>query len=306
MEKKFALITKFFTKLRGGSQPILVQASDGLLYVAKFSNNLQGPNLLFNESIGTELCRACNLPVPFWRPLLITDEFLDQNQSCWIETPEGRLRPSTGLCFGSRFLGEEGRRVLEILSRTSFNRVRNNETFWLAWLIDICACHADSRQALFLVDAQGWLSPYFVDHGHMFGGADGKKRPHFQTSRYLDSRIYHRVSARYLGNLLEVAASLPADRLWRNVSALPEEWKTASALEGLAHCLDRLSTPQLLHNILDTMVEAMANSQQRANESEQSENHGGRQLPPVLCPGVQTVRMGWPNTGFVAGYPACA
>src|ERR1017187_7147776 len=132
LRKNFPRVTKFFRKLRGGSQPILAQASDGLLYVVKFTNNLQGANLPFNESIGTELYRACGLSVPSWMPLLVTDSFLDQNPDCWMQTQEGRLRPDSGLCFGSRFLGGNGVKIFEVLSGSSFKRVINHMSFWLA------------------------------------------------------------------------------------------------------------------------------------------------------------------------------
>ena len=159
--RKSVRLSRFIRNLRGGSQPILVQASDGLLYVVKFTNNLQGANLPFNESVGTELYRACGLAVPAWKPLLVSDAFLDRNPDCWMQTSKGRLRPDSGMCFGSRFLGGDGIRLLEILPGTSFKRVRNNKSFWLAWMIDICAHHADGRQAIFVEDAEGWLNAFF-------------------------------------------------------------------------------------------------------------------------------------------------
>src|ERR1039457_415092 len=115
LERSFSRVTRYIRNFHGGSQPILAQASDGLQYVVKFNNNLQGPNVPFNESVGSELYRACGLAVPSWKPLLVSDTFLDQNPDCWMQTPEGRLRPASGLCFGSRFLGAEGTRLLEIL-----------------------------------------------------------------------------------------------------------------------------------------------------------------------------------------------
>ena len=52
--KKTIAVTRHIQKLRGGSQPILAEASDGRLYVVKFANNPQGANLLFNESMGRD------------------------------------------------------------------------------------------------------------------------------------------------------------------------------------------------------------------------------------------------------------
>jgi hypothetical protein len=276
-------VTQYIRNLRGGSQSILAQASDGQLDVVKFTNNLQSANLLFNESMGTELFQACGLAVPSWRPLLLTDAFIDRNPGCWMQTEEGRLRPEPGLCFGSHFLGGEGIRLLEILPETSYKRVRNRESFWLAWMIDICARQADSRQAIFLEDAQGWQDAYFVDHGHLFGGPKGEQKPRFLASRYLDPRIYQSVSSDCLLSFRAIAAALDVDRFWHRVQTLPQSWKMASALNGLAECLGRLSNANLLRNVLDTMVDA----HQRREEFERNGHQDGRKPPAeVLCLGV--------------------
>ena len=192
------LITQFCRTLRGGSQPILAFASDGHRYVVKFTNNLQGPNLPFNESAGSELYRACGLASPSWKILTVTNAFLDRNPGCWMQTQNGPLRPLAGPAFGSRFLGAPETPLLEVLPGSSFSRVRNHQSFWLAWLIDICANHVDNRQAVFQQDGEGWLNAFFVDHGHLFGGPNGEMRRRFEASRYLDSRIYRNVSSTQL------------------------------------------------------------------------------------------------------------
>jgi len=66
----------YIRKLRGRSQPMPVEASDGHLYVVKFINNPQGLNVLFNEAVGTELYSIAGLSVPAWRPLLVTGDFV--------------------------------------------------------------------------------------------------------------------------------------------------------------------------------------------------------------------------------------
>jgi hypothetical protein len=301
--RKAALAAKFVCNLRGGSQPILVEASDGLLYVAKFTDNLQGPNLPFNESIGSELYRACGLAVPLWKPLLVTDDFLDQNPGCWLQTAAGRLRPDSGLCFGSRYLGGNGTRLLEILPGTSFRRIRNRLDFWLAWLIDICAGHADNRQAVFVEDTKGWLDAFFVDSGHLFGGPKGGHRLHFLASRYLDPRVYKNVSSQDILRFQRAVASLNVDQLWREVQALPEEWKTESALDGLNECLSRLSTPRLLQGAIEAMIDA----DERTNGPARREIERGR-VPSVeiLRPGVQAKRLEPCNFANGVGYLACA
>jgi hypothetical protein len=298
-----AVVAHYIRNLRGGSQPILVQASDGFHYVAKFSNNLQGPNLSFNESMGSELYKACGLAGPKWKPLLVTDSFIDQNPDCWLQTPEGRLRPSSGPCFGSRFLGGEGIRLLEVLPGTSFNRVRNQTNFWLAWLIDICAGHCDNRQAIFQEDDKGWLDAFFVDHGHLFGGPKGEMRLNFQASRYLDPRIYPRVSSQQLLKFQKIVQSVDADQLWQRIQKLPDAWKTKSALDSFAQCLGTMSTPNLLQNIVDTMDDTLRKSYVCERSARQS-----RKKPPasVLRPGVPGAGVEHRRVAKINRHVACA
>jgi hypothetical protein len=249
-----AFLTRFVRKLRGKSQPILTGASDGQLYVVKFANNLQGPNLLFNEAIGTQLYRLFGLPVPDWRPLLVPDSFLDQNPGCWIETPEGRLRPCSGMCFGSRFLGGEDIKLFEILPGNWLKRVRNLCDFWLAWLVDIAAGYADYRQAIFRQRNNGVMDAVFIDHGHMFGGPKGEQPVHLKASPYLDVRAYPRVSSEHILSLQKLVADVDVERLWLEVRRLPDGWKTESAISRFAGCLQALSTHSLLNFLIEPPI----------------------------------------------------
>jgi hypothetical protein len=268
--KDLALVASDARILRGGSQPILARATDGLVYVVKFASNLQGPNLLFNESAGYELYRACGLPVPEWFPLQVSDSFLDRNRHCWMQTPEGRLRPSSGLCFGSRFLGQKGKRLFEILSGSMFKRVRNQSDFWLAWLIDICAEHVDNRQAIFVEGAEGWLEARFIDHGHLFGGPAAELKKNFRASRYIDPRVYAGVSFQALANFQTLLKDLDVDKLRRRIEAIPSEWSQASARERCEGCLQRLKMDSLVQNVIETIT----NDLERRAETE-SGNPGG-------------------------------
>jgi hypothetical protein len=269
--------------------------------VVKFNNNLQGANLPFNESVAREIYHACKLEVPSWKPLLVTDAFLEQNPFCWLQTQDGHLRPESGICFGSRFLGGEGVRLLEILPGPSLKRVHNHEDFWLAWLIDICARNADNRQAIFVEDADSGLKAHFIDNGHFFGGPKGELCPHFLASRYLDPRIYQNVSSQQVRNFLDVAGSIDADRIWHQAELLPDNWKTASAIEALTQCLMRLATPNLLRNILETMVDA----NQRANGERKEFNPGRKPPASVLCTGIPGLESGEFLVANDDRYPAC-
>jgi hypothetical protein len=286
--KDSAFVTQYVRSLRGGSQPILARASDGFLYVVKFANNLQGPNLLFNESAGSELYLACGLPVPEWAPLWIADSFLDKNPNCWMQTPEGRLRPASGLCFGSRFLGMDGKRLLEILPGSMFQRVRNQVSFWLAWLIDVCAEHVDNRQAVFVEDPQGWLEAHFVDHGHLFGGPMAESNRNFRVSRYLDPRIYTGVSFRALLDFQMRLRTLDLDKLRQRIEAIPSEWSPASARQRFDCCLQRLKTDSLVQNVIETIADDF----ERRAETESGDLGKRRKPSPAI------LRLGPQDAGF--------
>jgi len=276
---------QFVRKLRGSSQPMLVRASDGQLYVAKFRMNLQGPNVLFNEAAGTELYRAFGLSVPAWKQLLVSEEFIDNNPDCWIQTADGVLRPNAGLCFGSQHLGTNGARLLEILSGSGLKRVRNQMSFWMAWLLDICAEHVDNRQAIFVEDATGGSTAFFVDHGHLFGGPTAGQRLNFLASRYLDPRMYPEVGNKQAQEFFHAARNLNVDLLWRRIQALPTDWKTESGLGMFAECLFRLSDPAMLRDIFDSLVESV----QRTNQRHQPMPAIARPAPLMLVfPGMQT------------------
>jgi len=285
---KYPFITHFIRKMRGGSQPILAQASDGHLYVVKFNNNLQGANLPFNESMGTELYRACGLPVAPWKPLLVSDAFLDENPGCWIETPEGTLRPTSGVGFGSCFLGGYGIQLFEILPGSFFQRIQNRKDLWLAWLVDICAGHSDSRQAVFTEIASGRLSAVFIDHGHLFGGPKGDQNPACRASRYLDARAYEDPTSDLMLTLSGFADKLSVRGLWDQAQALPNEWKVDSAVRNLAKCLDRLSDPRFIR----ISLELMSDSHCRTSAREQLfSRHKETRSVPILRFGVQGTRV---------------
>ncbi len=275
------IAVEFVRKMRGGSQPILVRANDGLLYVVKFVRNLQGPNLLFNEVIGTELYRTFGLPVPKWRPILVTDLFLDRNSSCWFQTESGPIRPAAGLCFGSRFLGGTGEAVWEILPGCYFDRVSNRRVFGLAWLLDVCAEHSDNRQAIYLHTPGGNLHAVFIDHGSMFGGPCACDQPHPIASRYLDPRVY---TEQRVGEFRRGSDMLNSRSLWNLLRALPSDWYSASALERFSACVSRLADPESLRQVRESIADLCQRTCTRDRIDGQRDN---TLALAVLCAGIR-------------------
>lgn len=236
-------------KLRGGSQPLLIQGSDRLLYVVKFSANPQGTSVAFNEAMGLSLFTAAGLPSPAWRVMMLSEEFISRNPACWFNTPDGPQRPQPGPCLATRYLSVPDAQVLEILPSSSFNRVANRLDFWRAWVLDIFAEHADHRQALFLPNADRQLHASFIDHGHMFGGASNADRPRFVAARYLDRRIYGALTAEQRTALLQLPEQIDHRQLQQAFESLPLAWKTPEATRAFRRFLTRLSDANLLSEI---------------------------------------------------------
>ena len=245
-QSKCVTALEFVRKLRGGSQPILVKASDGFLYVVKFQNSLQGPNILFNEAVGTELFRRSDLLVPEWRVNRVSREFITSNPDCWMETEHGLQRPKAGLCFGSRIVNKESDSAFETLAGTSFSRINNRKSFWTARILDVMGDNADNCQAIFLEGAAQGIDAYFIDHGHLFGGAHGTSSPQFRASEYLDARIYTDACQQDIDKVTTTIQNIDFKKLDRVIRGLPACWKKASAISGFERFRRRITDKKQL------------------------------------------------------------
>lgn len=264
MAEDTQILTHFLGRLRGASQPILAETNDGQAVVVKFRLGGETSNLLFNEAMGSELYAEAGLPVPGWMPVQVTENFLEQYPGCWPVDGVGTRRPETGKAFGSQYVQAGGDRVTQILAGSSLSRVERGEEFWLAWLLDVCAQHADHRQALFVEGKSRRLSSIFIDHGQMFGGPAGACDPRFRASRFLDSRLYPAPSEDLKELLLQRMAAIRCDLLRQRAEALPAEWCTVSGMRRLNDCLGRIERPSLLANMLDTLFSDCAKQSRAA------------------------------------------
>jgi hypothetical protein len=252
LEKNFARITTHIRKLRSYSQSFLAEASDGAIYVVKLADNQLGENLLFNEMAGTELYRACGLPVAPWRPVLVTKDFI-QSPQYLREATEGRERPS-GVFFGSSYLDRNCKNFFQIIPGSYFPRIRNPAALWLAWLVDTCASHTKNRQAIFVERENRELDPVFIDFGHMFGGPKGNQEAHFMASQYGDKRIYSSLNSRLLLTIKRAAANLNSDQLWQRIGKAPDEWKSQRGVQNFVASLNKLADSRFVERSLDVMV----------------------------------------------------
>lgn len=242
---------RFIRKLRGGSQPILVQAEDDQLYVVKFLDNPQGPQVLTNEVLGTEAYRMAGLPVPSWETIRLTDRFIDANPGCWIDSGRRYIRLHSGPCFGSRYLGASFyEKVWDLLTDDILSVLANRTDFWTAAALDAMMDETDSRQAVFVRREQAYQA-FFVDHG---GGCTGAPTTNlggnwFERVRFYDRRVYPIVTPEIVDNLFASMNRIRADALREAFCELPIPWKLTGGIRYL----------QIMKNISDSSWIPMVN-----------------------------------------------
>lgn len=236
--------------MKGSSQAFLANVSDGRSYVIKMPSCVKGPNTLCNEVAGYEVYRSLGLPVPDWKCVSVRSGLTANSAECWRTTADAK--PSLGPSFASRFLGD--RPAYNWLPRSMFDRIENRQHFWLAWVVDSLSNHCDSREAVFVPRDSG-LTAVFIDHSLMFGGSHGSASPLPSRARYWDPRIYSVPDPCAQKLLLERLKGFDAGTVLRNLTSLPEEWKSPSALSAISDSLDRLSDCRLLRSTLECLVD---------------------------------------------------
>jgi len=235
----------------------MVRANDGHFYVVKSISSVDRNNGLFNEVAGYKIFRRIGLPVPEWRPMLITQSFLDETQA--LRERDGAIgkRLEPGVWFASRFAGRSDDTVFEVLPGSWIAQVKKRTNFWLAWIADICAAHTDNRQAVFARGGDGTVVTYFIDHDNLLGGRTGCEEPHFRASRYLDGRVYDRLTDDRISAILASTTEMNVDGLWREMRDIPQEWQSSMAFHALGSCLERLASADF---VLDALHLAASNS----------------------------------------------
>jgi hypothetical protein len=218
--------------MRGGSQSSLIGASDGNFFVLKLANNPQGPNTLFNEAFGAILAQSLGLPVPDWRPVQVSREFIARNPDLSFSIPEGVCAPAPGLHFGSKFvIGSQDEEVFEIVPSRWMERVEKPHLFAGMLLLDIWTENVDRRQVLFIERAENrCLEVVFFDNGHMFGGPHGDRKLRCpQSCAYYLQQIYAKAfDSGATETWLRTIEDWTETILQAMIERVPQEWRTRS------------------------------------------------------------------------------
>jgi hypothetical protein len=225
-------------RMRGGAQSHLMLASDGNLYVVKFSNNPQHVRVLANELLATRLAAAVGLAVPPSEVIEVTDWLIQNTRDLTIEQRGGALRCEAGLHFASRWVGGlmPGHTV-DYLPEEQLLEVRNLGEFAGVLALDKWTCNINGRQSVFhRKRRERRYSATFIDQGYCFHAGDWKFIDASLGGVFAENTVYRGVTGwESFEPWLSRIESLTAETAWAIAEIVPPEWYGGdlSALEVL-------------------------------------------------------------------------
>ena len=225
--------------MRGGSQAHLIVGDDDRQYVVKFTDNPQGTRTLVNEVVASQLLRALRLPVPQWRPILVTKAYLGQNPHT-LQFGSVAVPVQPGLHFGSEYCGKD-RPVYDWLPSPVLRGAQMANAFLGIYVADQWMAHQDVRQAVFYRTQRHQWCVRFIDHGYAFGGASWHFKNSFRWGTYYDHRVYNDVCS--FGDVdcwISRIQDLKNDVLASSCDAVPAGWLEGGEEDALCKLMDQL------------------------------------------------------------------
>jgi hypothetical protein len=230
---------RLIRKMRGGAQAHLIEASDGELYVVKFTNNPQHRRILVNEWLASHFLRYLQIHVPDTALIEIRPDFIAESPELYLSVGSRRETVPAGLHFGSRLSVHPDRvAIFDFLPDKLLGKIENRADFLGILVFDKWASNADSRQAVFFrARAKAWTPlkgaaparigffAQMIDHGFIFNG------PHWQFADsplqglYFRTSVYDQaISLDSFQPWLAMAENMPSqvvDAAWKEI---PREW----------------------------------------------------------------------------------
>lgn len=213
----------------GYSKPQLVQLNDGLTYVMKFVNNPTGMKVLVNEYVAAQIAELLSLPVPPSRVVPVSDSFIKQS-------PElSALHFMPGNAFASLYI-ENCFYPSQSFLQTSINEIVNRDMLAGIIVFDVWLSNTDRKQKNMLVKPldNGLYYVYMIDHGRCFANSNWtlkslekmNKKPKSELHKWFMSSLN---ISKHLDDYLHEALSIPDDKLYYAVYAIPDDWDITEA-----------------------------------------------------------------------------
>jgi HipA-like kinase len=227
--------------LRGGSQPHLMQASDGNYYIVKFQDNPQGTKVLANELLASRIAECIGLPVPRAVVVYLPEEVA---AGLTFEKPGGKFPVAPGLHCGLKVVISPLKgRMYEIPPHREAHNTRNNTDLIGARLFDFWTRNHDLRQCIYWRRcAERKLSICFIDNGHCFGGPEWSI-----SSHHVPLQLPEGTDIELLSGWIGRFERLTRAQLFALASEIPPEWygNNQRSLNAMIEAL--LAQPSLSH-----------------------------------------------------------
>jgi hypothetical protein len=229
-------------KMRGGSQPHLLRASDNHYYITKFRNNPQHTRILANEYLATKLGRLVGLPMPQVAIISVSDWLIENSPELKIDLGGYSVACASGLQFGSRYVVDPTKAsVFDYLPESMMNRVRNLHDFTRVLAFDKWTGNADGRQVVFAKAAnKRFYRASFIDQGYCFNAGEWDFPDSSLRGAYARSGVYAQVTGwddfePTLSRIEEIEVA----EIWNIVRETPEDWYQSDT-EALSHLIASL------------------------------------------------------------------
>jgi len=236
-------------RLRGGSQPHLLEGSDGLLYATKFQNNPQHVKILANEMLAGQLGEYLGLPVPSIRVIDVPEWLIEETPELRIESARATYPCSAGLQAASRYVSASSDADLrEYLPDEVLTRVVNAGDFARCLVLDKWTANCDGRQAVFnrLSDPHGEYSAHFIDQGFCFNAGEWNFPDAPLRGSYARIEVYRVVGGwDAFEPALSLAEAISIDEIWTYAVRIPGEWYEHDS-DGLSRICERLYRRRLV------------------------------------------------------------
>jgi hypothetical protein len=254
-------------RMRGKTQAHLMRASDGHLYVTKFSNNPLGIRVLASEFLATKIGLFLGLPMPEGAIIEVSDLLIKETPGLQMEAEAKEIiQCAPGRHLAVRYAGDVWKdRVFDHMPEVLFGRVSNQADFFRILPFDKWLGNCDSRQAVFVGRAgQRKYQAIFIDQHDCFDGSRWQFLDKPDYGLYGSKHIYEGVTG---WDSFEPTVSqverFPSDDLRKIASEIPAEWYASDqkALSGLieALCNRREIVRYLITNFCDRACQMFPN-----------------------------------------------
>jgi hypothetical protein len=247
MAFEVVVIKHVLRRMRGGSQPFLVEGEDRQFYVAKFTGNPQGNRTLINEWIAHRLFQQLGLSTPDLR-LLQLSERSKSTEDLWFQIGNQTIAIQGTFHLGSQCpVDPTTTAIYDFLPRRLFPKVVNLGDLASAFVLDRWLGQTDTRQAVFARDKTNGkdlkLRLYLIDHGMSFAGKQWELPDSMKYGLYMDRSVYLSLNMKAAcEEALSRIDALTESDLYAAADDIPSCWCCDDDYDSLAKLLGLLNS----------------------------------------------------------------